>query len=164
MATSNSFSRQELIDWDKAQLSARWKGGLAEGDRVRIGDKDLVVAGRNPENGKVQLRDASTSTPDADANRRDVYMQYDHDIQNSWMNARDAVAGEACLTAGREKGTWRKRDKDGKLVCVPGKSAQEQEWAIAGPLSDAGSLSDAEKIKQQAYMQYDSEVSERWRR
>jgi hypothetical protein len=150
------ISRQEMQDFDKAELSARWKGGLQDGDRVRIGDKNLVVSGRNPTNGKVVLSDASTA--DAETVRQEAYVAYDRDIQNSWMQSRDAVAGGACTTAGRESGTWREREKDGRLVCVP--SGKPNEWDIAGPLSDAERV----QVRDQAYAEYDRAIGEAWRK
>lgn len=152
-----SFSRRQMYDLEKAELGARWKGGLAEGDHVRMGDRMVTVQGRSPETGNLQFRDATTSTADA---RGEAYDSYDRDIQNSWMNTRDAAeAGGVCTTAGRESGTWRRR-ADGKLVCVPGKSTQEKEFELAGPLSDSERM----QVKDRMYADYDSDVSERWRR
>lgn len=152
------ISRQELIDFDKAQLSAAWKGGLQDGDRVRIGDRDLVVSGRNPTNGKIQLSDASTSAQDAETARRNAYVAYDRDIQRSWMNTHDAKAGDRCTTAGRESGTW--REKNGRLICVPDdKSSKPDEWAIAGPLSDAERV----QVRDEMYASYDADLAQRWK-
>jgi hypothetical protein len=152
------ISRRELADWDKAQLSARWKGGLQDGDRVRIGDKNLVVSGRNPTNGKIQLSDASTSAQDAETARRNAYVAYDRDIQRSWMNTHDAKAGDRCTTAGRESGTW--REKNGRLICVPDdKSSKPDEWAIAGPLSDAERV----QVRDEMYASYDADLAQRWK-
>jgi hypothetical protein len=155
--------REEARDWQKAELSSRWKGGLAEGDHVPIGDKLMVVSGRNPSNGKVQLRDAEgPAAPGRNVVKQRMYDEYDADIQRSWMQTRDAQAGGACTTAGRQSGTW--RNKGGRLVCVPddksSKSPEEQEWAIAGPLSDAERV----KIKDEMYASYDRSISEAWRR
>ena len=49
-----------------AELSARYKGGLATGDHVAIGDRYLEVLGRNAENGKLVLADTSQLDPDAE--------------------------------------------------------------------------------------------------
>jgi hypothetical protein len=151
-------SRQELADWDKAQLSAVGRGAIQDGDRVRIGDKLMVVSGRNPTNGKVVPRDASTSAQDAATVRQEAYDSYDRDIQSRYLNTRDAEAGDACTTSDGKRGTW--RDKNGKMVCVAGKSPEEQEWAIAGPLSDEERV----KVRDEMYAQYDRSISEAWRK
>jgi hypothetical protein len=130
------IDRQEMQDWDKAQLSARWKGGLEPGDRVRIGDKLMVVTGRNPANGKVQLSDASTSAQDAATIKQEARDAYERDLQNAWRNksAADAEPGDSCTINGAP-GRWCL--ESGKMVCRPIKSSKEHEWAVAGPLSDA---------------------------
>jgi hypothetical protein len=147
-------SRQELADWDKAQLSARWKNGLQDGDTFRLGERMVTVQGRNPATGKVVLRDASTS---ADG-RQEAYDSYDAEIQSRYLNTHDAAAGESCVTAGREPGRWREREKDGRLVCVP--SGKPDEWAIAGPLSDAERV----QIKDRMYASYDDQIQNAWRK
>lgn len=148
--------RQKIQDWQKAELSARWKGGLADGDIVRLGDRMQVVAGRNPENGKVQLRDATTTH--AETVKQAAYVAYDAAIQNAWRT-RDAESDDACTIDG-ELGRWRK-DKDGNLVCTPTKTCEpsDHEW-MAGPLSDAERI----KAKDAMYSEYEAELVSRWRR
>ncbi len=35
--------RQQMYDFQKAELSARWKGGLTEGDTLKLGDRTMEV-------------------------------------------------------------------------------------------------------------------------
>ena len=63
--------------WDRRtayKLSARWKGGLSDGDPVRMGDRNLEVVGRNPETNKLILAD--TDMVDGDQLKQDAYKQY----------------------------------------------------------------------------------------
>ena len=77
-----ALDAQERRDFEKAQLSAAWKGGFQAGDRIRLGDRDMVVDGRNPANGKVRLRDAE----DAEALLDAAYAEYDYELTNAWRN------------------------------------------------------------------------------
>ena len=75
----------ERRDFEKAQLSAAWKGGLERGDRIRLGDRMVVVGDRNPDTGKIRLHDAEVeSWEDAESIRQQMYDEYDAEISNAW--------------------------------------------------------------------------------
>ena len=155
----------ENRDFQKAELSARYKGGLQEGDHVRIGDRQLEVIGRNPSNNKLTLAD--TAQLDAETLKREAYDAAVAEQTNAWR--RRPVDGDepggACVINGAP-GRW--CEEGGRLVCRPISSpapqeASPNEFAIAGPLSDQQSI-DAQSIKDAAYRQSVEELANAWRR
>ena len=80
----------ERRDFEKAQLSAAWKGGLERGDRIRLGDRMVVVGDRNPDTGKLRLHDAEVeSWEDAETIRQQAYDDYDRELENAWRTNDD---------------------------------------------------------------------------
>lgn len=150
-------------DFQKAELASRWRGGFQEGDFLKMGDRDMCVTGHNPDNGKVLLSDASQLN--AEAIKREAYDAYNHDITNAWRTrptvyswdkpGDDDKEGAACVASGAV-GQWR-RDKDGKLVCVPN---SDNEFALAGPLSD----SQVDAIRRDAWLELVEALQNAWRR
>lgn len=81
-ADANVRRRAEDRDYAKAELSARWRGGLQQGDHVKIGDRHLEVIGNNPNSGKLVLAD--TAQLDADEIKQAAYDAYKSDVTNAW--------------------------------------------------------------------------------
>ena len=68
----------------KAELSSRWKGGLAKTViTVTIGDHRLEVTGRNPENNNGSQH---TAPLDADDEKRAAYDDGVADTCNAWRS------------------------------------------------------------------------------
>ena len=88
-ADTNAARCQERRDFQKAELSARYKGGLQTGDHLTLSDRNMEVIGRNPDNDKVRLAD--TSTLDAEAIKQEALDAYNQDITNAWRNKSVAV-------------------------------------------------------------------------
>lgn len=150
--------RQDAYNTAELDLANRWRGGvgsLRAGDVVSVGNQQRAVASHD--DGKLALWDAAHL--DSETIKQSAYDAYDHDIQNRWRT-RDAESGDECTING-EVGRWRK-DKDGNLVCKPAKSSQpsENEWAMAGPLSD----SKRQSVKDASYAEYERNICEAWRR
>ena len=78
---------REDFEYKKGELSSRWKGGLSDGDPVRMGGRNLEVIGHNPENGKVVLAD--TDMVDSDQLKEDAYTQYKKHISGAWKKQRE---------------------------------------------------------------------------
>ena len=151
--------RLEDRDFHRAELSARYKGGIAAGDHVSIGDRRLEALGYNPENGKLVLAD--TAELDGESLKEEAYTAYKQDLSDAWKTrpTTDADVGGSCKTSSGAQGTWRK-GKDGKVVCTPDKDGQpsDNEFAMAGPLSDA------ETIRREAWEQSVRDLESAWRR
>ena len=83
----NSQRCREHYDYQKEELSARWKGGLSNGDPVRIADRNLEVIGHNPENGKVVFVD--TDMVDADDAAERAYKQFKKHLSGAWKKQKE---------------------------------------------------------------------------
>ena len=148
----------EQRDFAKAELSARWKGGLETGDVVRLGDRMVTVRGRSPETGNVIVKDAAKL--DAETIKQEAYDAYDRDLTSAWMRDRDADeprAGEECSYGGFS-GHY-ERDRHGNLVCAPD-DKNDRENVLAGPLSDEQRF----KVKDEMYTSYERDLCDAWRR
>ena len=85
-----ALDAQERRDFEKAQLSAAWKGGLQAGDRIRLGDRIVVVGDRNPDTGKLRLHDVEVeSWEDAETIRQQAYDAYDRELETAWRTNDD---------------------------------------------------------------------------
>ena len=71
----------------KAELSARWKGGLQDGDPVHMGDRNLEVVGHNPKNNKLVLAD--TDMVDGDQLKSDAYKEYKKHLSGAWKKQKE---------------------------------------------------------------------------
>ena len=113
-----ALHRAQTRDFAKAELSAAWKGGLAQGDRVQFDGRMVEVLGHN-DAGQVRIADASAV--DAGAVREKMYAAYDAEVSALWSRGfpHGAKAGDACAVGGAEGRLH--EDKDGKLVCIPNK-------------------------------------------
>ena len=69
-------------DYQKAELSARYRGGFQVGDHVHLGDRNMQVTGHNPETGKVILSD--TAQLSADEIKREAYDAGVDAMTNAW--------------------------------------------------------------------------------
>ena len=138
--------RTQTRDFQKAQLSAEWKGGLADGDLVKFAGRTMEVLGYS-DAGKVRLADASEV--DANTIKQQAYDEYKTDLSEMWSkgfpHSRSMHEGGSCAINGA---LGRYEKKNGKLVCVklpdkydrnnpqskPGKYKEpsDNEWAIAG--------------------------------
>ena len=150
-------------EWQKAPLSARYKGGLADGDFVRLADRQMQVTGRNPETNKIQLAD--TTQVDGDTMKLDAYNASVREMTDAWKTRHDfsdQEPGGACTTGEGKSGKWR-RGADGKLVCMPTVSAKlvAREFEIGGPLSDAAAGVEA---RREAYEQSVRQLQDAWRK
>lgn len=167
--TDDEFiDQQALYDIERAEISAIWRGGLQISDHVRIKNRDFVISGRNPENGKFQLTDAGELT--GDEAKQAAYDSYEADIQTAYLRdkvlpSNTARVGGQCMLNG-VRGTYRM--KGGELVCVTGESKEpsDREWEMGGPLSDAQTVlsGDAQEIKDAMYREYEEELVNAWRR
>ena len=100
---------------------------------------------------------------DAEAARAEAYETYDQEISQAWMRDEDRVVERD--PEGRETGTYTKRkrrttrrDRFGRVQAeYEHEGPDDNEFAIASPLSDA------EAIKDAAYSEYDRELSNAWR-
>ena len=161
-ADANAERRVQDYDFQKAELSSRWKGGLEAGDHLTIGDKRFEILGTNPNNGKLVFAD--TEGLDAGEIKQQAYNDGVAATVNAWKTrpVTDQEPGDACTTAEGIQGHWR-RGQNGKLVCKPSGDCEpsDNEWAMSGPLSDQ---SDAQAIKDAARLEYEDNLRNAWRK
>jgi hypothetical protein len=172
----------EHRDFAKAELSARYRGGLQQGDRVQLGDRAMTVVGRNSENGKVRLSEVEHAQ-DAAAERIAAYDAYNADLTSAWQRDEDLAPGDDCIVNGEPGRICREGDQ---LVCRPLRQSarasfagsedrkvvqrdpmgrqkssfegpDDNEWALGGPLSDG------QNVKEAAYQSYEQNLRDAWR-
>jgi hypothetical protein len=126
---------EERRDYEKAQLSARWRGGLAEGDHVTLAGRHAVVSERKA-GGKVVLRALDHSA--LDAARAQAYADYDRELEQRYKSSGDAYALSSCE---RESG-----------------GAPTRDW------SDPRALAEWHRLTMdRLYAEYDRELEAAWR-
>lgn len=145
--------RQSMLDWQKAELSARWKGGVSTGDLVRIKDQNYVVRGHPSANiFQLQLQDATTLDADGINELKEAaYLDYAYDIEHAYLGDRKPK---------KTKRTAAKTKKEAE------EEPEKDEFELAGPLSDAQTVlsGDARALKDACYEEYRREIENAWRR
>lgn len=137
--------RESNRDLRKAMLSAEYRGGLVAGDLVKLGDRDMVVAGYD-DAGKIHLADASAA--DADELKRQAWEDSVAELGDRWRSRPPRDEDE------EEEEEQRPRKKKKK----------PDEWEVAGPLSDADAIQRSDAIRREAWEASVRDLEDAWRR